>query len=560
LIVFLFILFIYKRFFMSDLPSLMMDLFCRAGMPADAVDVSALQERIGGVVLSQRQSVRTVLDHLQTLFQFDVVEHDRTLVFAPRGPRSVVTIQEKDILPKQGSGGQRDLKITRIPDEQLPQQVNVLYFDKDSDHLPAVQSALYQVEDNSTSTTLQAVLSLSPDQAKERADVLLDTTWQERFRFVLTVLPRHQVIEPGDLVNLVLPDQRWLMRITRTFFQQGFVRLEGVSVDPETYQQSALGARWGKTQVPSPALASLLQVLDGPFDDGSGQTPLYFAALSRTGGDQGWKGAFLYESADNTGFAPVDQVTTSAYIGTVSVLPRADAPTAFWDDASVVTVTLNEGSLTSAPDADVLKGANACVMGEEILQFGVATLVGPLTYQLSHLLRGRRGTEKAMTTHTVGERFVLLDGAGARAQTLNGSAIGQPLWIKAVSANTAESKVTASAVTLQAKNLRPLSPVHLSSVRLATGDRVFSWIRRSRAFLPWQDGVDMPLSETGESYTLTLSKNGTLLRQQTVSSPSYTYTLPAQQADGVLPTDVLSVSVAQISERVGAGEAAVAVG
>jgi hypothetical protein len=89
---------------------------------------------------------------------------------------------------------------------------------------------------------------------------------------------------------------------------------------------------------------------------------------------------------------------------------------------------------------------------------------------------------------------------------------------------------------------------------------VFSWIRRSRAFLPWQDGVDMPLSETGESYTLTLSKNGTLLRQQTVSSPSYTYTLPAQQADGVLPTDVLSVSVAQISERVGAGEAAVAVG
>jgi hypothetical protein len=226
----------------------------------------------------------------------------------------------------------------------------------------------------------------------------------------------------------------------------------------------------------------------------------------------------------------------------------------------VVTVTLNEGSLTSAPDADVLKGANACVMGEEILQFGVATLVGPLTYQLSHLLRGRRGTEKAMTTHTVGERFVLLDGAGARAQTLNGSAIGQPLWIKAVSANTAESKVTASAVTLQAKNLRPLSPVHLSSVRLATGDRVFSWIRRSRAFLPWQDGVDMPLSETGESYTLTLSKNGTLLRQQTVSSPSYTYTLPAQQADGVLPTDVLSVSVAQISERVGAGEAAVAVG
>ncbi len=545
---------------MSDLPSLMLDLFRRAGIPADGVDVSALQDRIGGVVLSQRQSLRTVLDHLQTLYQFDAVEHDRTLVFSPRGPRSIVTLTEKDILTKQGGGGQRDLKITRIPGEQLPQQVNVLYYDKDSDHLPAAQSALYQIQDSSTSSTLQAVLSLSADQAKERADVLLDTTWQERFRFVLTVLPKYQVIEPGDLVSLVLPDQTWLMRITRTFFQQGFVRLEGVSVDPETYQQTAPGASWNKTQLPSPALPSFLQVLDGPFDDGSTQNPLYFTALARTPLDNGWRGAFLYESGDNVTFTPVDQVSSTAYTGIVSTLPRPDAPTAFWDDASVVTVLLNEGTLTSATDADLLKGANAGVLGDEIVQFGVATLVGLQTYQLSHLLRGRRGTEKAMTTHSLGERFVLLDGVAARPQPLSGSSVGRPLWVKAVSANTAESRVAASSFTLQAKNLRPLSPVHLSTVRLTTGDRVFSWIRRSRAYLPWQDGVDMPLSEAREAYTLTLSKNGTVLRQETVSSPSYTYTPAAQLADGVIASDVLSVTVAQLSERVGAGEVAVGVG
>ena len=91
-----------------------------------------------------------------------------------------------------------------------------------------------------------------------------------------------------------------------------FVRLEGVSVDPETYQQTAPGASWNKTQLPSPALPSFLQVLDGPFDDGSTQNPLYFTALARTPLDNGWRGAFLYESGDNVTFTPVDQVSSTA--------------------------------------------------------------------------------------------------------------------------------------------------------------------------------------------------------------------------------------------------------
>ena len=539
---------------MSDLPSIILDLFRRAGIPADGVDVSRLDDRIGGIVLSQRQSIRTALDHLQMLFQFDCLENNRALTFVPRGARDIIAITEDELLPKSGNrSGNRDLAIVRKPDEQLPQQLNIVYYDKDSDHLPASQSALYQLNDNSTSATVPAVVSISANQAKTQADMLLDTSWQERFRFSMAVLPKYQYLEPGDLVNLVLSNQNWLIRLTRTMFQQGFVRLEGVSIDPETYNQQSIGAKWNKTQSVAPPSQSFIEFLDGAFDDGLTQTPLYFSAIRRTSGDSKWGGAFLYESNDNINYTPVDTVNSTAHMGIVTVLPNTFSPTAFFDDASIITVVLYDGMLTSISDTELLNGGNSALIGDEIIQFGNATLIATNTYKLSHLLRGRRGTEGQMNTHVVNERFVLLDNFFPRTNNLSGNNIGKNLWLKAVTSNTAITSANAKNVVPMAKNLRPLSPVHLNAKLQSNGDRLFTWIRRSRAMLPWQDYVDMPLSETTELYLVTISKNNTDLRQATVSTPSYTYLLSNQITDGVIASDVLTIKIAQISERVGAG-------
>jgi hypothetical protein len=59
-------------------------------------------------------------------------------------------------------------------------------------------------------------------------------------------------------------------------------------------------------------------------------------------------------------------------------------------------------------------GANACLIGSEIVQFRDASLVSAGVYTLKGLLRGRRGTEASMTGHASGERFVLLRATGLR--------------------------------------------------------------------------------------------------------------------------------------------------
>ena len=66
--------------------------------------------------------------------------------------------------------------------------------------------------------------------------------------------------------------------------------------------------------------------------------------------------------------------------------------------------------------------------------------------------------------------------------------------------------------------------------------------------------AEVPLGEVSERYRLWVRAAGTLRREVTVASPSWTYTGADQAADGVGAS--FSVEVAQLSDRVGPGHLA----
>jgi hypothetical protein len=83
-----------------------------------------------------------------------------------------------------------------------------------------------------------------------------------------------------------------------------------------------------------------------------------------------------------------------------------------WDDTNTVTIDLYNGELESLTDAQVLDDKrNFLVVGDEVIQFGTATLVGgfPNRWTVSHLQRQLSGT--ASTGHASQERAVLYSGA-----------------------------------------------------------------------------------------------------------------------------------------------------
>src|SRR3546814_1638822 len=106
----------------------------------------------------------------------------------------------------------------------------------------------------------------------------------------------------------------------------------------------------------------------------------------------------------------IGQTGLPCIMGTVMTGPAA-GNALFFDDAATMEVELlAEGMvLTGASDDALLRGANLCLAGDELLQFGRAEQWGARHYRLSHLLRGRRGTEWAMAAHDIGEPFMLIE-------------------------------------------------------------------------------------------------------------------------------------------------------
>jgi hypothetical protein len=128
--------------------------------------------------------------------------------------------------------------------------------------------------------------------------------------------------------------------------------------------------------------------------------------------------------------------------------------------------------LEAVSEAAVLAGANAAVVGDEIVQFRDVVLVGPGTYRPSGFLRGRLGTDDKVDGHAAGERFVLLSGSIGVQRIRDGLALrGISRSYKAVSLWQEESAVAAVSFASAARGLMPLSPVHVAGTAARCGRR-----------------------------------------------------------------------------------------
>lgn len=195
----------------------------------------------------------------------------------------------------------------------------------------------------------------------------------------------------------------------------------------------------------------------------------------------------------------------------------------------------------------MLRGANMCLVGRELIQFGSVSALGSGLFRLRRLLRGRRGTDHAMADHAEGEPFLLLD-----AERL--AAVPQPGGHSHVIAVGIGDATPASAERdIGGEALIPLSPVHLRVEADGSGGRAVRWIRRSRSGWGWSDGVDAPLGEEAERYRVEVMMGETVVRSVEVVEPRWTYDAAMAAADGAAGfAGPLSVAVRQIgTHRIG---------
>jgi Putative phage tail protein len=149
--------------------------------------------------------------------------------------------------------------------------------------------------------------------------------------------------------------------------------------------------------------------------------------------DPNWGGAFIWLSTDGTTYGQIGVVNAPARQGFLTA-NLAAPPGGNPDIINMLSVSLVEsgGMLPNATQADAQNGLTLCLVDNELLAYGTATLTGADAYDLTYLYRGLYGTTPA--AHFTGAPFARLDGAIFQ-YTLPAQFIGVLIYMKFQSFN-----------------------------------------------------------------------------------------------------------------------------
>lgn len=538
---------------LSSLAAIVADLCNRGGLDGSRIDVSRLTQRVEGYVITRPDSVRALIEELMSGYFFDAVESGGMLKFTPRGGAVVETITAEELV---GS----PLILTRKQELELPRAVNVMYLSRTNLYQPGTQAATRSGCASQDVDALNLPLVFADSEAKAVADTRLYLGWMGRTHYQFTLPDAYAALEPTDVAEVTDGEAAHRVRIVRTLRDRGRMQVEAVAEDVAVYDTGApAGGIPNAASTPALIGATRLELLDLPAfpSDGADTAYLRFAAA---GFVTGWRGSILYRSEDGgANYSRFADATAPAAMGTaLTALSDFTGGTVFDETGSVTVLLLGEGGeLESVTALAVLNGANAALLGDEILQFREAVELAPGKYALSGLLRGRLGTETFMTSHTIGESFVLLDGRVGKELSPTGQ-IGRPLLYKPVTVGATLGSTEAQSFTYSGRAYKPYAPVHLTGERDASGNLTIRWLRRSRIGGEWRDYVDIPLGEASEKYEIDVLDGGNVVRTLIVTTPEAAYSAAEQAADFGAAQSVLSVRIHQISELIGRGYAAAA--
>ena len=514
--------------------SVVSDICDRAGLASGDIDVTALTDVVDGYAIGQQMSARAAIEQLQRAFHFDAVESAAKVAFRKRGGAAVATVVADDLAAHSaGDSLPDDLSMTRQQEVELPAVVSVIYIDKDADYAQNTQQAQRITTLSTQQTAAELAISMSADRARAIAETLMYDAWTQRQRYTFQTSRRYAAIEPADVVTLTRDGTTHTLRVQRKVeSRSGVIQWEAVAEEASVYTQSATGGAGpdaqGEVRAPGP---TTFVPLDAPaLRDEDGDSGFYAAAS----GASGWRGAVIYRSSDGgASFDETGAILSASAIGTViSAQWSSVAHPNVFDETSRIAIDLPEGTLSGTTELAVLEGANFLMVGAEILQFKNAVLYAPGSYEVSGLLRGRRGTEWAIAGHPLGgERVVALSAAGLRRFPAE---LSSARMYKAVTIGRTVQATPSQSFTYGGVNQIPFAPVSLGGGRDAANNLTITWLRRSRQgmALPWN--YDPPLAEASELYDVEIWNTAFSTLRRTFSSlttPTASYTAAQQTSD-----------------------------
>jgi hypothetical protein len=529
----------------------------RAGLTS--VDVSDLNDDLlDGYAVTRVMTARDAITPLRAFATFDAVESGTVVKFVQRGkaPVATLTVDELGVRPLGGEMAMQ-YEIERTQDVELPREMRVRYAMPENNFEVGEQKASRLAVRSREIVDLDLPIAMSDSRARQVAEVLLFDAWASRRKTPLALGRARSALEPTDVVLVPISGQLERMRLVEEdrSASGGVIRFQAIYDDDGSFVSYATGAPAQAAPILGYFASTQIVLLDLPAlrdaDDDAG----YYVAARNFGGTQ-WRGCAIFRSADGgVTYQQLVSIAAPATIGElIATLPAASSDVE--DLGSVLRLLPLSGTWSSATTDQLLAGGNAIAVGQpgrwEIVQFRTATKISDAEWRLTGLLRGRRGTEHVVGSSQVGDRVVLLSGAGIARLPLDASAIGATRMHKAVTVGTSVDDATEIAFQPSGAALRPFAPVHLRGSRVAN-DWLLAWTRRTRLGGTLRGGVDVPLNEQSEAYDVAVMAGAVEKRVIAATNPSATYTAAQQIEDFGAVQSSITVRIYQRSAIVGRG-------
>ena len=445
-------------------------------------DVSGLAGTLDGYAIDRLMSARDALQPLSLAYFIDAHESGGLIHFVRRGLiGSLATVTPDDLV--EISSDRPLYTLTRGQKTELPLSAKIIFVNEAKDYAQAAVEARHLNVRSDRVSAAELPIVMRHNIAQQIAESWLRDVWAARERASFALPPSRLALEPSDVITLDAQGRDYRLRLTET--SDGLYKtVEARSIEPRVYEALRVPERPVEPDpviVYGPATAFFL---DLPFFRSGEAEETGFVAANASP----WPGAIAFYRSPTTNGFELNAIAELQATHGETVFDFYSGPLYRYDRSNTLRVALTQGEIASITEEALLAGGNLAAVENadgdwELLQFKIATLVAPGTYDLSVLLRGQFGSEAAMRSPVAaGARFLLLDEAVTAADMVSGDVglmlnwrygpLGEPID---------DLAYVTEAHVVTGLGLRPLSPVHLQGKRdPLSGDWTFIWVRRAR--------------------------------------------------------------------------------
>lgn len=408
--------------------SIILDIATRAGVPPERLNVDRIEGGVDGFSTTNKQSASSALETLGGMFLFDPSNFNGMLHFVPRGAAPVAAIVTDDLIDDGG-----DIQELNKKDSiTVPRVINLEYYDTDGGLTTDKQTSDRSLgaDRNRAESVTQTTVIMRADDAARAVVISHKISIEERRGELKFSLPDSWLhLTPADVVTL----NGARVRLTEIQIDDGQQNYRAVYDRVSAYESTIAGVPIEQPSEPPSLIVSpsLIEIIDSHILASSDDLLGYYVAVSSE--TQDWQGASVELSKDGGAtWIDSDSTTSNSIMGALAA-PLAAHTHWYRDNTNTLTVELlrEDMELQTATMTEMLNRANLAIVGNELINFSEADQVGPKTWELRGLLRGRKGS--LAIAHSVAERFVLLDRFSATFVEAELFELGRQLTFRATS-------------------------------------------------------------------------------------------------------------------------------